>query len=84
MFEMSPLCVNTSLQMLSPLTDSDINVNNVLLQPAPNISRCLRLESLSRYWCDFPTHTLLHNASHLAAYSVGFRSGLFGSHRSRM
>jgi len=39
MFKMSSLCVNTRLQMLSPLTDG--SVDDALLQTTPDVNKSL-------------------------------------------
>jgi len=70
MFEMSSLCVNTRLQMLSALTDS--SVDNALLQTNPDINQLLLefIDIVDPCLID----TLLYNSPNLVVNGVQVRA----------
>ena len=70
MFEIPPLCANTSSQPLSPLADN--SVNNVLIQSAPDINQSL-FESVNIVDATF-VHTLLHYTPDLVVDWVQVRT----------
>jgi len=73
MFEMSPLCVNTSSQQTQPLSQlADSSVNNVLMQSAPDINQSL-FEFVNIVDATF-VHTLLHYTPDLVVDWVQVRT----------